>query len=72
MLAVVFGEFLASKRGLGQRLLYSVNQFNMGSAFALMIVLALIALTLNGLIGLVERRVLKWQSNREGGQVVSL
>ena len=72
MLAVVFGEFLASKRGLGQRLLYSVNQFNMGSAFALMIVLALIALALNGLIGLVERRVLKWQSNREGGQVVSL
>ena len=44
----------------------------MGSAFALMIVLALIALALNGLIGLVERRVLKWQSNREGGQVVSL
>ena len=72
MLAVVFGEFLASKRGLGQRLLYSTNQFNMGSAFALMIVLALIALALNGVIGLAERRVLKWQSNREGGQVISL
>ena len=72
MLSVVFGEFIASKRGLGQKLLVSTNQFNMASAFALMLVLAVVALGLNGIIGLTERRVLKWQTTRRGGQVVSL
>ena len=72
MLSVVFGEFIASKRGLGQRLLVSVNQFNMASAFALMLVLAIVALLLNGIIGLMEKRVLKWQTVRRGGQVISL
>ncbi len=72
MLSVVFGEFIASKRGLGQKLLVSTNMFNMASAFALMLVLAIVALALNGVIGLAERRVLKWQTTRRGGQVISL
>ena len=72
MLSVVFGEFIASKRGLGQELLVSTNMFNMGRAFALMLVLAIVALALNGVIGLAERRVLKWQTTRRGGQVISL
>ena len=72
MLSVVFGEFIASKRGLGQQLLVSTNMFNMGAAFALMLVLAIVALGLNGVIGLAERRVLKWQTTRRGGQVISL
>ena len=72
MLSVVFGEFIASKRGLGQRLLVSTNMFNMADAFALMLVLAIVALALNGVIGLAERRVLKWQTTRRGGQVISL
>ena len=72
MLSVVFGEFIASKRGLGQQLLVSTNMFNMGAAFALMLVLAIVALALNGVIGLAERRVLKWQETRRGGQVISL
>jgi len=72
MLSVVFGEFIASKRGLGQRLLVSTNMFNMADAFALMLVLAIVALALNGVIGLAERLVLKWQTTRRGGQVISL
>ena len=72
MLSVVFGEFIASKRGLGQRLLVSTNMFNMADAFALMLVLEVVALALNGVIGLAERRVLKWQTTRRGGQVISL
>ena len=46
--------------------------FNMADAFALMLVLAVVALALNGVIGLAERRVLKWQTTRRGGQVISL
>jgi NitT/TauT family transport system permease protein len=72
MLTVVFGEFIASKRGLGQRLLTASNQFNMGAAFGLIIVLALLALMLNALIGLLERRLLRWQATGQSGQVISL
>ncbi len=69
LLVVVFTEFISSKRGVGQRLIAATNQFDMGSAFALMVVLALMALTLNAVIGLVERRVLRWQESQQGGSV---
>lgn len=72
LLAVVFGEFLAARQGLGQRLITATNQFNMADAFALMIVLALLALAINGGIGLVERRLLRWQESAARGSVVSL
>lgn len=65
ILAVVFGEFIASKRGLGQRLVAASNQFNMGDAFALMIVLSVLALLFNTVIGLLERRLLRWQSDAQ-------
>ncbi len=69
LLVVVFTEFISSKRGVGQRLISSTNQFDMGSAFALMGVLALMALVLNAVIGFVERRVLRWQESQQGGSV---
>jgi NitT/TauT family transport system permease protein len=72
LLTVVFAEFLAAKAGLGQRLITSTNDFQMATAFALMIVLAVLALAINGAIGLVERRVLRWQGTRGRGTVVSL
>jgi NitT/TauT family transport system permease protein len=72
LLTVVFAEFLAAKAGLGQRLITSTNDFEMATAFALMIVLAVLALAINGAIGLVERRVLRWQGTRGPGAVVSL
>ena len=71
LLAVVFGEFLAAREGLGQRLIAATNQFNMADAFALMIVLALLALTINGGIGLIERRLLRWQDSSAHGSVLS-
>lgn len=69
LLVVVFTEFISSRRGVGQRLITSTNQFDMGSAFALMVVLALMALVLNAVIGVVERRVLRWQESQQGGSV---
>lgn len=72
LLTVVFSEFLAARRGLGQRLITSTNQFNMADAFALMIVLALLALVINGVVGLIERYVLRWQASSTRGSVVSL
>lgn len=72
ILSVVFGEFLASKRGLGQRLLYQVNNFGMGAAIALMSILAFLALFFNAGIGFLERKFLRWQDDSTRGNVVSL
>jgi NitT/TauT family transport system permease protein len=72
LLAVVFGEFLAARSGLGQRLISATNQFNMDDAFALMIVLALLALAINGGIGIVERRMLRWRQPGTRGAVVAM
>jgi len=72
ILSVVFGEFLASKRGLGQRLLYQINNFGMGAAIALMSLLAILALFFNAGIGFLERKFLRWQDDSTRGNVVSL
>jgi ABC-type nitrate/sulfonate/bicarbonate transport system permease component len=44
----------------------------METAFALMIVLAVLALLLNGAIGLLERHLLRWRASSARGSVVSL
>lgn len=73
LLTVVFTEFLAAQAGLGQRLITATNNFDMKTAFAIMIVLALLALAINGVIGLIERRLMRWQDASSGtGSVISL
>lgn len=72
LLTVVFAEILAARRGLGLRLITAKNNFDIGVMFAYTVILALIALTLNGLIGMLERRALRWQDAGKLGQVVSL
>ncbi len=72
ILAVVLGEFIVSKRGLGQRLLYETNNFGMGKAIALITILAGLALVFNAIIGMMERRFLRWQDTEARGKVVSL
>ena len=72
ILAVVLGEFIVSKRGLGQRLLYETNNFGMGKAIGLITILAGLALIFNAIIGMMERRFLRWQDTEARGKVVSL
>lgn len=71
LLAVVLGEFIAAQRGLGQALITATNQFNMATAFALLIVLAVLAVGISSLIGLVERRLLRWRTWETSGRVGS-
>ena len=71
----VFGEIFSAKRGLGQRLITEANQLNYDALFALVFVLAVVSLVLNGVIGAIERYALRWQShgaNAGSIQVVSL
>jgi NitT/TauT family transport system permease protein len=63
LLAASFGEMLASKHGLGGVLVTRTNNFDISGAFGVMLILALMALALNGLLGLVERRLLRWQES---------
>lgn len=72
LLTVVFTEFLAAERGLGQRLITATNQFDMPTAFALMIVLSSLALLVNGGVGLIERRVMRWKRAGGSGNAISL
>ncbi len=72
VLAVVFGEIFSARRGLGQRLITAANQLSYGDTFAIVFILALIALMMNGGIGFIERKSLRWQSSQQGGQVISL
>ena len=70
--ATVFGEIFASKRGLGQRLITSANMLDYNGLFAIVFILAGFALIVNGLIGLAEKRILRWQGGQQSTQVVSL
>jgi NitT/TauT family transport system permease protein len=70
LLAVVLGEFIAARAGLGQQLITSSNQFDMATAFAVMIVLACIAVIINSGLGAIERRLLRWQAIAGGKTVV--
>jgi NitT/TauT family transport system permease protein len=73
LLTVVFTEFLAAEKGLGQALITSTNNFDMPTAFAIMIVLATLALAINGAIGILERRVMRWkEASSRTGAVISL
>ncbi len=72
VLAVVFGEIFSARRGLGQRLITATNQLSYGDMFAIVFILALIALIMNGAIGFVERKSLRWQTSQQSGQVISL
>lgn len=72
----VFGEIFSAKRGLGQRLITQSNQLNYEALFALVFVLAVVSLILNGLIGAAERYLLRWKTQSGSGgsftQVTSL
>ena len=68
----IFGEIFASKRGLGQRLITSANMLDYDGLFAMVFVLAAIALLINGVIGRAEKYFLRWQVGQQSTQVVSL
>ena len=61
IIGAIVGEFLGAKRGLGLVIATAQNNFNPNGVFAAMFIIALLALTAEGLIGLLERRLLSWR-----------
>ena len=66
VVAMVIAEFFTTISGLGAVIINSANNFDTATMFVPIIILMLMAVGLNGLIGLVEHRVAPWQAEIAG------
>ncbi len=57
----VVGEYLGSARGVGYLILQAEGSFDINTVFAGIVVLTVFALLLDALVGVVERRLMKWR-----------
>jgi NitT/TauT family transport system permease protein len=66
VVAMVIAEFFTTISGLGAIIINSANNFDTATMFVPIVVLMVMAIGLNSLIGLVERRVAPWQAEIAG------
>ncbi|SCK57113.1 NitT/TauT family transport system permease protein [Variovorax sp. HW608] len=57
----VVGEYLGSARGVGYLILQAEGTFDVNTVFAGIVVLTGFALVLDGIVGVLEQRLMKWQ-----------
>jgi NitT/TauT family transport system permease protein len=61
IIGAIVGEFLGAQKGLGLLIATSQNNFNPDGVFGAMLIIAVLTLTAEGLISLLERRLLSWR-----------
>lgn len=61
LIGAVVGEFLGASHGIGLLIVSSQNTFNPNGVFASMLILAILALVIEGFVTVLERSLLKWQ-----------
>jgi NitT/TauT family transport system permease protein len=61
LIGAIVGEYMGAQQGLGLLISQSQNTFNPDGVFAAMFIIAIIALLAEGLITLLERRLLAWR-----------
>jgi sulfonate transport system permease protein len=61
LIGAVLGEMIASNRGLGYLVQFSGAQFDAAGVFAVLVVISLLAVTLNLAVELVQERVERWR-----------
>jgi NitT/TauT family transport system permease protein len=61
VIGAIVGEFLGAQQGLGLVIATAQNNFDPNGVFAAMLVIGAIALTAEGLISALERRLLAWR-----------
>src|ERR1041385_4369909 len=66
VVAMVIAEFFTTISGLGAVIINSANNFDTATMFVPIIILMVMAIGLNSLIGLVERKVAPWQAEIAG------
>ena len=57
----IVGEYLGSARGVGYLILQAEGTFDINTVFAGILVLTAFALVLDGVVGVIEKRLMKWQ-----------
>jgi NitT/TauT family transport system permease protein len=62
LLGVTASELIAAERGLGQLIAAATGVFDLSTAYAVMLVLAVVGALANLIMLAVERRLLRWQS----------
>ena len=67
IIGAIVGEFLGAQQGLGLVIATAQNNFNPDGVFAAMLIIAVLALTAEGLIGWLERRLLSWRPQSGAG-----
>ena len=63
-LAVVVGEMLASRQGIGQELFRAIGLHQLGKVFGIALVLSVLALLINGALLLLQRWLVRDSTNR--------
>lgn len=61
LIGAVLGEMIAANRGLGYLVQFSGSQFDSAGVFAVLVVIALLAVALNFLVEFVQRRMQQWR-----------
>jgi NitT/TauT family transport system permease protein len=59
LVGVIIGEFLAARQGLGYLIIYGSQVFKLDWVIMSIVVLCIVAVGLYGLIGQLEKRLLK-------------
>ena len=57
----IVGEYLGSARGVGYLILQAEGTFDVNTVFAGILVLTAFAMLLDGAVGVIEKRLMKWQ-----------
>lgn len=66
----VVGEYLGSARGVGYLILQAEGTFDVNTVVAGIVVLTACALAIDALVGVLERRLLKWQPRSAAGEKI--
>ena len=61
LIGAVLGEMIAANRGLGYLVQFSGSQFDSAGVFAVLFVIALLAVALNFLVDIVQHRMQQWR-----------
>ena len=70
IIGAIVGEFLGAQHGIGLVISTAQNNFDTNGVFGAMLVIGLIAISAEGLMGMVEKRLLAWRpASTRGGEV---
>jgi NitT/TauT family transport system permease protein len=66
LIGAVIGEFIAANQGLGYLVTSAAAQFNTAATLAAIVALLVIVLVMDGMLGIAERRLLRWRPPAAG------